>query len=49
LDYLFRVTDKQRLALELMRVSSERPARAAIGLPVGAVEWLVQISYRLEL
>jgi hypothetical protein len=49
LDYLFRVTEKQRLALELMRVSSDRPARAAIGLPAEAVEWLFQISYRLEI
>jgi hypothetical protein len=49
LDFLLRITDRQRLALELMRVSSERPARAAIGLPPEAVEWLIQISYRIEL
>jgi hypothetical protein len=49
LAYLFRVTEQQRLALELLRVSSERPARSAIGLPPEAVEWLVQISYRIEL
>jgi hypothetical protein len=49
MDYLFRVTDKQRLALELMRVTSDRPARAAIGLPPTAREWLIQISYRIEM
>jgi hypothetical protein len=49
LDYLFRVTDEQRLAFELMRVSSDRPARSSIGLPAEAVEWLLQVSYRIEI
>jgi hypothetical protein len=45
--YLLRTASKQRLALELLRVRSDRLGRAAIGLPTEATEWLFQVSYRL--
>lgn len=48
LAYLVRTADRQRLALELLRVSSDRDGRAAIGLPPAAVEWLFQLSYRVS-
>jgi hypothetical protein len=48
LAYLLRTTEKQRLALEMLRVSSDRGGRASIGIPTEAVEWLFQISYRLQ-
>jgi hypothetical protein len=47
LAYLMRTAEKQRLALELLHVRSDRLGRASIGLPVEANEWLFQMSYRL--
>jgi hypothetical protein len=46
--YSFRFAEKHRLALELLRISSDRTARAMIGRPAGAVEWLFQLSYRWQ-
>jgi hypothetical protein len=48
LDYQYRVTEKQRLALELLGVRSDRSARASLGLPAQAHELLFQVSYRLR-
>lgn len=47
--YLFRTGDKHRLALEAVRLSSTRPARAALGAPARVEEWLFQVSFRLSL
>jgi hypothetical protein len=47
-DYLVRTWDRQRFAFEALLVDSDRPGRAAIGLPIEAKEWLFQLSYRLE-
>jgi hypothetical protein len=49
LAYLLRTSEKQRLAFEILRVSSDRGGRAAIGLPTDATEWLLQVSYRIGL
>ena len=48
LDYLIRVADRHRIGVDLMRIYSERPARASIGLPVRATEWIFQLSLRLQ-
>lgn len=48
LAYLLQTTARQRLAFEILRVSSKRDGRAPIGLPTEAVEWLYQLSYRLS-
>jgi hypothetical protein len=45
--YLLRTTEKRRLAVEILRVESDRGGRASIGLPTEATEWLFQLSYRL--
>ena len=47
-DYLVRVADRHRIGVELMRIHSERPSRASIGLPVRATEWIFQLSLRLQ-
>ncbi len=47
LSYLFRTADNQRLAFEMLRVSSDRDGRISIGLPPAVVEWLFQLSYRV--
>lgn len=46
--YLLRVAGQHRVALELLRIDSERPARASIGLPIEAKEFLLQLSLRLQ-
>jgi hypothetical protein len=45
--YLLRITEQQRLGVELLGVQSDRPAREYLGFPAEATEWLVQLSYRL--
>ena len=47
-DYLVRVADRHRVGVELMRIDSDRPSRASIGLPVRATEWIFQLSLRLQ-
>ncbi len=47
LAYLLRTADDQRLAFEMLRISSDRDGRASIGLPTEATEWLFQVSYRV--
>lgn len=47
LAYNFRPTTKTRITLEGLRVNSTRPERAAIGLPVHAIENQVMLSFRL--
>ena len=47
LAYGYEVTPRQRLLLEVMRVVSERPGRAAWNWPVEAEEVLWQASYRM--
>jgi hypothetical protein len=45
--YIFETARGHRLALELLRVESDRPARATIGLPTRADETLLQASLRI--
>ncbi len=47
LAYNFRPTTKTRITLEGLHVNSTRPERAAIGLPVHAIENQVMLSFRL--
>lgn len=44
--YVYRPTDRQRLTLELLRVTSDRPERAFLGFPRQARETVLQASYR---
>jgi hypothetical protein len=44
--YVFRPAPNQRITFEVMYVSSERPERAFLGIPVRAKETQTQISYR---
>jgi hypothetical protein len=46
LAYLVRTAETQRLAVELLGVRSDRPAREFLGLPTEATEWMLQLSYR---
>jgi hypothetical protein len=45
--YMFEPTEHQRLAVEVIRVDSERAVRPAQGFPLRIVETLVQASWRL--
>jgi hypothetical protein len=45
--YMFEPAEHQRLAVELIRVDSERAVRPAQGFPLRTVESLVQVSWRL--
>jgi hypothetical protein len=45
--YAFQATERQRLALELIRVEADRAVRPALGLPLRSVETLVQASWRI--
>ena len=47
--YWLRTGERHRLAVEWMRVDSERAARVSLGLPPQAVEDLLQVSFRLSL
>ncbi len=44
--YVFRPTDRQRLTLEVLHVTSDRPERIYFGLPRQARETVLQASYR---
>jgi hypothetical protein len=46
--YQLRVAEKQRLALELLGIRSDRLSRSSLGLPNQANELLLQVSYRLS-
>jgi len=41
---LLRTAGNQRIAFEMLRVSSDRDGRASIGLPPEATEWVFQLS-----
>ena len=45
--YVFRTGQSHTLVLEALRIESDRPMRASIGLPVHAEELLVQLAFRL--
>ena len=47
--YWLRTGERHRLAVEWMRVDSERAGRATLGLSPQAVEDLLQVSFRLSL
>ena len=49
LSYWLSTGEWHRLAVEWMRVDSERAGRATLGLPTRAVEDLFQVSFRLSL
>lgn len=46
--YILRTGEHHRLAFELLRIESERPVRADLGLPVRAEETQLQASIRLN-
>ena len=43
-----RIAGRHRVAVELLRIDSIRPARASIGLPVVADELMLQLSLRIQ-
>ena len=45
--YVFQTDQGHRLALELLRIESDRPARASLGMPTHAEETLLQASVRI--
>lgn len=45
--YIYRPLENHRLTLEVLNVTSKRPERAYLGLPVRANETLFQASYRI--
>ena len=46
--YLVRLFGAHRVALELTRIASDRPARASMGLPPDTSELMFQLSLRLQ-
>ncbi len=47
--YSWTARESRRLALELLSVRADRPARLGLGLPRRASDVLFQVSYRLTL
>jgi hypothetical protein len=45
--YMFEATESQRLALEVIRVDSDRRVRTLQGFPARTLETLVQVSWRV--
>jgi hypothetical protein len=48
LAYVFQTGEKHRIALEYLRIASDRPVRAALNLPVHEVNSLFQTGFRIR-
>ena len=46
--WILPLAEKHRLAVELLRVKSDRPVRGSINLPIRQIEWQFQTSFRLR-
>ncbi|MCI0413324.1 hypothetical protein L0222_11060 [bacterium] len=46
--WMVHFAEKHRLAVELLRVESDRPVRGSINLPIRQIEWQLQTSFRLR-